>query len=400
MDSAADVWPALERQVRAAGEGGADLVVLPEIAYPSYLLESRKRYFQGDIEQSAAVLQRFAALTREFGAWIVAGFVESKGDALYNSAAIIDRTGQCVSIARKQFLWDCDNEWFEPGRESLVVSTPWGRMGVLICADLRMPEITATLVARGAEFIVQPTAWVNAAFGTSEFRNIQPEFLVRARAIEFGVPFASCSKSGRERSRMGYVGRSMIVDAHGTTLAQAPTSGDATVVADLTPAAGCVVRIDDADLACLMSEPSPMPAVDASRIVRLDLSRGVDIVVRMAVDEGVAVGLSSASKLANYVFARMLTMKGTQLIVAVGEAPDMSLVRARAAENRVYVCLFSKGGNAIVVGPNGDPVQPEAAESNVVSIRPAEASVKRFTPATPIWEQRRVETYCFVPESD
>lgn len=395
MDTAADVWPALETQVRAAAAAGADLIVLPEIAYPSYLLESRRRYFRDDIEPSEGVMHRFATLAKEFCVWIVAGFVESKGDALYNSAAVIDRAGCCVSIARKQFLWDCDNEWFEAGRESLVVETPWGRMGVLICADLRMPEISATLVARGAEFIVQPTAWVNAAFGTSEYRNIQPEYLVRSRAIEFGVPIASCSKSGRERSRMGYVGQSMIVDANGTTLAQAPIEGDATVAAGLTPAPGRVIRLDDADLACLRSEPPPTPAVDAERIVRLDLSNGLQSVIRQAADAGVVLGLLPATKLGTYAFARMLALQATQLIVAVGEMPDLSLVRTRAAENRVFVCIFACRDKVVVVGPGGDFIRPDGADSTVVSIRPAEANVKRFTPATPIWQQRRVASYQF-----
>ena len=398
MDTAADVWPALETQVRNAADAGADLIVLPEIAYPSYLLESTRRYERDDIERSAVVLERFATLAKRYSNWIIAGFVEERGGSLFNSAAVIDRDGVCVSIARKQFLWDCDHEWFAPGRESLVVGTPFGQLGVLICADLRMPEISATLVARGAEFIVQPTAWVNAAFGTGGYRNIQPEYLVRARALEFGVPMASCSKSGRERSRMGYVGQSMIVDAQGATLAQAPIEGDATVIAEMTPMRGRVIRLDDAELACLRSEASPSPAFEAERLVRLDVARGFQSVIRQAVDAGVIVGLLPATKLASYAFARMLALQATQLIVAIGEMPDLSLVRARAAENRVFVCIFTGRDNPLVAGPGGDLIQPDDAASKVVSIRPADANVKQFTPATPIWTQRRVASYQF--ESD
>lgn len=398
MDAAADVWPAVHRQVEAATGAGADLLVLPEICYPSYLLESRDRYWRGDIERSASVIERYSALARQHGVWIVAGYVEERGDLLFNSAAVIDATGALRSTVRKQFLWDCDSEWFEAGRESFVVDTPWGRMGVLICADLRMPEITATLVARGAEFVVQPTAWVNAALGTGGFRNIQPEFLLHARSLEFGVPFASCSKSGRERSRMGYVGQSMIVDAQGKTLTQAPIEGDATIVAEIAPAPGRVAAIGEAGIAALRADPVPTPATLPDRIVSLDATRSIDEALTKADADGARTGRLAASELSSYVPARIQALQGVQMLFARGNCPDAALARARAAENRVFVCVGDDAKLSLVVDPSGVVLHDDGNPIAILEIRPGDADAKQFTPATPIWAQRYPDRYCFAAD--
>lgn len=398
MDAAADVWPAIETQVAAAAAAAAELLILPEIAYPSYLLESRERYLRDDIERSDAVLNRFSTMARSLGVWLVAGFVEECGDDLLNSAAVIDAAGDVKAIARKQFLWDCDNEWFSPGHESVVVETPWGRMGILICADLRMPEISATLVARGAEFIVQPTAWVNAALGTGGYRNIQPEFLLRARAIEFGVPYASCSKSGRERSRMGYVGQSMIVDAEGATLAQAPIEGDTTVFADITPGKGRLAQLRDGEHGALRCDPVETPMSDDNASVEFDPSDDIDDIDLHLDSCGVRTSCMMAGDLKSYVRARIAALAGAQMLTAVGQPPDASLVCARAAENRVFVCIGDQRGASIVVDPTGKLLYEAGGPSAPITIRPGEADRKAFTPATPIWTQRRVDEYTLVAE--
>jgi predicted amidohydrolase len=72
--------------------------------------------------------------------------------------------GQIAGIHRKCFLWDFDHDYFAAGEEIRPFDTSVGRMGVMICADARLPEIAATLVRKGAEVILQPTAWVNAGW--------------------------------------------------------------------------------------------------------------------------------------------------------------------------------------------------------------------------------------------
>ncbi len=397
MDTAADIWPAMEAQVRAAASEGADLIVLPEIAYPSYLLESKDRYFQGDIERTRETLSRYAAMAKRAGVWLVAGLVEERGDTLFNSAAVLDSAGVCVAMARKQFLWDCDNEWFEPGLESAVVETPWGRMGVLICADLRMPEILATLVARGVEFVVQPTAWVNAALGSGGYRNIQPEFLVRARALEFGVPVASCSKSGNERSRMGYVGRSMIVDAAGATLAEAPIVGDASIIAEITPRPGRAPRMSHSERVGLRVAPVTSIVTNENASISIEATSGIETAGAALMAAGARVARVSAAALSSYVVARIEALRGVQVILAEGEPIDVALVRTRSAENRIFIVAGDANLLSLIVDPGGAVRWAAGQGVTIVEIHPAEADVKAFTPQTPIWGQRRPERYDFGP---
>ena len=96
-----------------------------------------------------------------------------------------------------------------------------------------LPEVPATLAARGARLLLQPTAWVNV--GTPDrLWNPQPDYLIAERAREFGIPVASCSKWGVEGATT-FVGSSLICDAGGNVLAQCGTKETNVVVADVTP---------------------------------------------------------------------------------------------------------------------------------------------------------------------
>src|ERR1041385_6041167 len=133
LDQAASVWSVVERLANLASRANADLLVLPETTYPAYWLESPARYMKPDILRSVEVLKRFSSIARQHRFYLVAGFVEERQGKLYNSAAMFNRTGDLVGIARKNFLWDCDNRWFAPGDSITTVETEFGRVGMLIC---------------------------------------------------------------------------------------------------------------------------------------------------------------------------------------------------------------------------------------------------------------------------
>src|SRR5438128_2344898 len=111
-DAAFDVIARLAAQARTAG---AVLLVLPECTYPAYWLESAERYRQGVSLRTPAVLQRLSRIAAEHAMHVVCGLVEESGERLYNAAALFDPSGALLGMARKTFLWDCDNRWFVPG---------------------------------------------------------------------------------------------------------------------------------------------------------------------------------------------------------------------------------------------------------------------------------------------
>ncbi len=396
METSPMVWPALQKQADIATEGGADLLVFPEISYPAYSLVSRERHFDEDVERSDAVLRRYSDIARRAASWIVAGFVEESEDGhLYNSAALFDRTGQLCDVARKQVMWDCDQDWFTPGNGGAVLSSEFGNIGILICADLRVPEVAATLASRGAGLIVQPTAWVNAAKSNEPWRNVQVEFMVRARAMEFGVPIACCSKSGRETPKMGYVGQSMIVDAQGNLLNQAPYDGDFTIMADVEFTVGPGVSVsEDEERDLLNLKPVNMKKA-AGQSVAICINDDPSAIANELRGIDATVEPLRGSDLASFVKPRLAALRGVQVLMLSGPMPDMALVRSRAVENRIFLVSAGPNQELLVVDPNGDCLTTDAEAR--VQLNLSLANDKQFTPRTPIWSQRRTEGYEFAP---
>jgi len=218
-------------QARAAG---ATLALLPECVWPAYALGSRAMYAAAraaGLPAPQELQAHLAGRARELGLYVCAGYVEEHGDALYNAASLFDPQGRILLTHRKCFLWDFDHDYFTPGNELQVADTPLGRVGILICADARLPEIPATLVARGAQLLLQPTAWVNAGTPAMPW-NPQPEFVIPSRAAEWGVVLASTSKWGTEGDTT-FVGSSLICDASGRTLASCGTRETGIALADV-----------------------------------------------------------------------------------------------------------------------------------------------------------------------
>jgi predicted amidohydrolase len=396
IERAAEVWPAVERLCAQARAAGAELVVLPEATYPAYWLGSAEAYWSAGIERSETVLARFRELARRHRVWLVAGFVEEEDGRLFNSAAVVDADGSLVGIARKNFLWDCDNRWFSPGGNLSVFETAFGRMGVLICADGRCPEISATLAVRGATFVAVPTAWVNAASWTGSFRNIQADFLIQARAMEFGVPYICASKSGREGTHLEYVGQSQIVDAEGRMLARAPIDGEHLIVAEVRPTQPRAPQMD-AETASRLLDPSGARRYDSQRIeLSFAISADASTLERSITQAGGRVARMTGKSLETFTAARLAALQGTQAIVVDGPRPTALFVRARAAENRVFVIVVGSKVD-MVADPTGAIVYDRGAETsavkNSIKLDLSIADDKRVTPETDIWEQRRVGCY-------
>jgi predicted amidohydrolase len=194
---------------------GAELVVLPESTFPAYVLGDA----QIDHPAVEAALERLRELSRRTRTVVVAGVAMRAGSSLVNAAVVIDRDGSIAGRAEKLFLWHFDRRWFEQGEHLAPIPTTLGRLGVLICADGRIPTIARTLVDRGAEMLVMPTAWVTSGRNPGVLENVQADLLGRVRAFENGVPFVAANKCGAELGMVAYCGKSQIVDASGTPIA-------------------------------------------------------------------------------------------------------------------------------------------------------------------------------------
>ena len=115
----------------------------------AYLLGSILSYREGDHLSGEAFVAWLAERAAKNRMTLVCGLVEDTGAALHNTAVVIDDQGHEVGRARKRFLWNADRDWYTPGHEIRAFDTPAGRLGVVICAEARVPEIIATLVPTG-----------------------------------------------------------------------------------------------------------------------------------------------------------------------------------------------------------------------------------------------------------
>jgi predicted amidohydrolase len=114
-----------------------------------------------------------------------------------------------------------------------VFETDFGRIGMLICADGRMPEITRSLVVGGAQLILDLTAWVSGARHPADLTSAQRTYLMPARAAENGVWIAAAAKAGIEAESIVYCGGSCVIDPHGGYAAQLGPEEDAILTHDI-----------------------------------------------------------------------------------------------------------------------------------------------------------------------
>ena len=136
-----------------------------------------------------------------------------KNHKVFDTGVIINELGKLQSIYRKVHLYDALG--FKESKKLLAGSiiekpskTSVGKLGLLICYDMRFPEISRILTVNGANILVSPSAWV-AGFMKREHW----EIMVRARAIENGVYVLAPNQVGNI-----YCGHSMAIDPFGSTM--------------------------------------------------------------------------------------------------------------------------------------------------------------------------------------
>lgn len=210
-------WPRTLALVGDAAHRGARLIVLPEGTVPGYFLGHQP------VEPAllASAERALSGIARGSGATIVYGGARIHDGRTYNGANVIGPDGGDLGFAAKHFLWHFDRRWYAPGEMLQPLVTPLGVLGLLVCADGRIPTISRTLVERGAELLVMPTAWVTSGRDPGSLENVQADLMINVRARENGVPFVAANKCGVELQSIAYCGKSAIVASDGTFVTRA-----------------------------------------------------------------------------------------------------------------------------------------------------------------------------------
>ncbi|MFA7619414.1 MAG: carbon-nitrogen hydrolase family protein [Thiohalomonadaceae bacterium] len=227
-----------ERLIARAHAAGAQLVVLPENFAHMGMTEQDKLHVK-EADGHGPIQDFLAEQARQCGIWIVGGTVPIAAENATKVRAaclLFDDHGQRVARYDKVHLFDVhleetdenytESETIEPGDETVVVDTPFGRLGLSVCYDLRFPELFRNLANQGAEIIALPSAFT-AITGKAHW-----ESLVRARAIENLSYVVAAAQGGYHVNGRETHGHSMIVDPWGIVLDRLPR-GSGVISADV-----------------------------------------------------------------------------------------------------------------------------------------------------------------------
>jgi len=224
-DVAANMAKIREFAQRARAEG-CELVVFPEMVDTTCDMEAARQHGAAWDRGAFVELQSIA---RETSLCIVCGMSERDGDRLYNAVAIVGPDGDLLARYRKTHLITTEpfseDKVFAAG-DALTMFTFGGMtFGVMVCYDLRFPEVARHYATHGAEAIVMPSAWPLSRI--AHWRT-----LIAARAIENQLYLACANRSGID-GNVQFGGTSCVVDPWGEIVAAGGEADEALVVATI-----------------------------------------------------------------------------------------------------------------------------------------------------------------------
>lgn len=230
---AANTARAIELTRRCHAATGAELIVLPESVTTGFTpgIDTGQLW---DLvsELPGPVLRPFAELAAELGTHLVLGTYERgpQRGVVYNAAVVLSPAGELLGVYRKTHPFGTERVdrggWVTHGEDILVVDTPLGRIGVIICYDGDYPELARITALAGAELICRPSALLRSA-DIWELTN-------RARAYDNHVYLIGANATGVDPGGVIYFGNSMIVTPIAEVIARA-SSHECWVSARLDP---------------------------------------------------------------------------------------------------------------------------------------------------------------------
>ena len=209
--------------VRQAADGGATLVLTPELSngLSSSRAHQRNVFRHEDADETLIALRQQA---RDSGIWLLLGslgLLTNDADARFaNRSFLIDPDGGIVARYDKIHMFDVnvtetevyrESEGYRPGARAVLAETPFVRIGMTVCYDLRFPHLYRRLAQAGAQILTVPAAF-NHITGAAHW-----ETLLRARAIETGCFVLAPAQTGFHPETHGKGRRT-----HGHSLAVAP----------------------------------------------------------------------------------------------------------------------------------------------------------------------------------
>lgn len=170
--------------IREAAANGAKLVVTTECFLDGYAIQDKSIPLEtyrglGEPIPGGTYFNRLSELAAELKIFLIAGMTEADGEDRFNTTVLFNTDGQMIGKYRKQVLGH-EVPRNTPGKISSTYSTPYGKMGMLICADRTDPNVVRRFKENGAEFLICSSGGM---FGPKK-----NDPIVQARSKETGLP--------------------------------------------------------------------------------------------------------------------------------------------------------------------------------------------------------------------
>ena len=216
-------------QVQQAVDGGAGMVFLPEVAN---LVQRKAEAARLEVttETEDPFLKTICDLAEQTSTWIHIGSLAvqpgDKDGRLANRGFLIDAKGAISARYDKIHMFDValsggetyrESNTYRPGDRAVMADTPWGKLGLTICYDMRFPHLYRDLASRGVSILTAPSAFTRKT-GTAHWHT-----LLRARAIENSCFMIAAAQTGDHPDGRKTYGHSLVVDPWGEIIADQGT---------------------------------------------------------------------------------------------------------------------------------------------------------------------------------
>lgn len=258
MTSARDHGPniaVMQARLQQAADAGCDLVALPEVA--GALNKRVADMGLGADETADPFIAACMNAARAHRIWVHTGstpLATPAGGKFLNHSNLIDDHGQIVARYDKIHLFDyypdaappiVESRRYDAGQTAVLAQTPWGKLGMSICYDLRFPQLYRDYAKAGAQLLMVPSAFT-VPTGQAHW-----EILLRARAVENGAFVIAAAQTGTHEDGRTTYGHAMVVDPWGKLLLDMQTE----------PGLGVV----DLDLNAVKQARARIPSLDHDR---------------------------------------------------------------------------------------------------------------------------------------
>lgn len=213
----------LKRMVSEAAGAGAELVLTPEY---SLMMDGSGRVMRdGALEPDGGkVLEALQSLAVQCKVWLLIGSLTLKTgeERIVNRSFLIAADGTVKATYDKIHMFDVtlpdgkvirESSSYRPGERAVVAETPWGRLGMTVCYDVRFPHLYRSLAQKGAEFLSVPSSFQRQT-GKAHWHT-----LMKARAIENAAYVLAPAMCGEHPGNRQTYGHSLIIDPWGEVLA-------------------------------------------------------------------------------------------------------------------------------------------------------------------------------------